>query len=227
MSYRLALVACAGCTGVLDPSWQLDHDRLVAVRATPPHVAAGQVAVLDALVAHAGAPTDAESPIAVTADAASGLSDAVRGDGVVGPDDDALDRARAALGLAPGAPVPLEVQLQFPDSNGHPLYAVKTVWLGDAQDNPTLGVVTIGDAAPGAAVVVAADVDVTLAIDVAAGESAAWLTSCGTLHDDDEPTAILHVTSGDRDRGELAVVLRDASGGVAWQVWPIQAVSNL
>jgi hypothetical protein len=33
----------------------------------------------------------------------------------------------------------------------------------------------------------------------------------------------LHVKPGDRDVGELAVVVRDATGGVVWQVWPITA----
>ena len=51
----LALVRarrCAGrpgCTDDVDPPWQLDHDRIVAVRATPPRIASGETARLDVL----------------------------------------------------------------------------------------------------------------------------------------------------------------------------------
>jgi hypothetical protein len=192
----IVVIACAGCAGQLDPSWELDHDRIVAVRATPPHVSAGEVAVLDALVAHAGAPTDVEQPIAVA----------------------------APTELAPGgagSPVQLEIEAQFPPSNGHQLVAVKTVWFGDHQENPTLGAVTVGGVVPDATIGVPVDVDVALTIDLPAGSSVCWLTSLGTLQFDDEPTAILHVAHGDAGSGELAVVVRDATGGVAWQVWPM------
>ena len=50
-----------------------------------------------------------------------------------------------------------------------------------------------------------------------------WLTSCGTMHDYDLPQAYLRVELEDPMEGELAVVLRDARGGVAWRVWPIHA----
>ncbi|HSR95739.1 MAG TPA: hypothetical protein VLM79_01660, partial [Kofleriaceae bacterium] len=50
------VVAVAACTDDLDPPWQLDHDRIIAVRATPPQIAAGDRAVVDALVGTKGAP---------------------------------------------------------------------------------------------------------------------------------------------------------------------------
>jgi hypothetical protein len=195
---RCAIVVIAGCAGQLDASWELDHDRIVAVRATPPHVAAGEVAVLDALVAHAGGPTDVERPIAVAAP------------------------TELAPG-EPGAPVPMAIELQFPPSNGHPLVAVKTVWYGDHENNPMLGAVTVGDVVPDATIDVPIDVDVPLAIDLPAGSSACWLTSLGTLQDDDQPVATLNVARSDAGVGELAVVVRDGTGGVVWQVWPIEA----
>jgi len=46
------LVVVVACGGDVDPPWQLDHDRIVAVRATPPHIAAGETATLDVLRAH-------------------------------------------------------------------------------------------------------------------------------------------------------------------------------
>ena len=50
-----------------------------------------------------------------------------------------------------------------------------------------------------------------------------WLTSCGSMHDFDLHKAYLRVEKDDPTSGELAVVLRDAQGGVVWQVWPISA----
>jgi len=50
-----------------------------------------------------------------------------------------------------------------------------------------------------------------------------WLTSCGTMHDFDLPSAYLKVEVDDPQTGELAVVLRDAAGGVTWDLWPIHA----
>src|SRR6185436_1345398 len=70
-----------GCTDDSDPPWQLDHDRIIAVRATPPRIAAGDQAVVDMLVGFKGAPI-AERPPA----------------------------ARSELGLPAGAPVPLKVR---------------------------------------------------------------------------------------------------------------------
>ena len=46
----LALLA-VGCGGDLDPEWQLDHDRVIAVRATPPSIVAGGRSELDGLIA--------------------------------------------------------------------------------------------------------------------------------------------------------------------------------
>src|SRR4029079_15048087 len=44
----------AGCPGARDPPWQLDHDRIIAVRATPPGIAAGDKSTLDALIGTKG-----------------------------------------------------------------------------------------------------------------------------------------------------------------------------
>ena len=50
-----------------------------------------------------------------------------------------------------------------------------------------------------------------------------WLTSVGTLFQDDVATSFVRVLDGDRREGELVVVVRDAEGGVAWQIWPMRA----
>jgi hypothetical protein len=220
----LVLALVAGCIDETDPVWQLDHDRIVAVRASKPHIAPGESATIDALVAHKGAPTDIETPLAVLVYALHDFDSAVDGNRVNCPDAAALDAERATLGLDPGTPIPLDVVMQFPDSNGIHLLAKKTIYLGDSADNPpTVGNVTIADAPPDPSIVVPIDVDVHMSVDADPTSSVAWLTSCGTMHDDDEHAAFLHVLKDDPKDGELVLVVRDASGGVVWQTWPISA----
>lgn len=232
---RVVLVlatAAAGCIDPLDPQWQLDHDRVVAVRAKPPHAPAGTIAKLDALIAHKGAPTDVEQPDAVTAAPSTpgDLFTAVNFSAgqwyVAVPDEAGLDAARAALALPAGAPVPLDLFMEFPPSNGVRLIAKKTLWLGDRGDNPAPPAPTLdGDGAPFAAppIIVPRDREVVLAVDLDASWTASWLSSCGTLFDDDEHRARLRVQPNDRTSGELALIVRDPAGGVVWQVWPIEA----
>jgi hypothetical protein len=225
MRYLPLLALLAGCLEGIDPSWQLDHDRLVVVRASSPHIAPGEMTTFDALVAHKGGPTDVETPLGVLAYGPKDLSSVVSGDSVVCPDAATLDAERGELGLDPGTPVPLDLVMEFPDSNGIHLLAKKTIYLGDSVMNPaSVGDVTIDGAPPDPTqIVIASGVDVPLASDAAPDAMVNWLTSCGTMHDDDEHAAFIHVQPGDRKDGELAVVIRDALGGVAWQVWPISA----
>lgn len=218
----LALVAA--CVDETDPEWQLDHDRIVAVRANKPHIAPGETATIDGLIAHKGAPTDVETPLAVLVYALHDFDSAVSGNTVTCPDEAALAAERQALGLDAGAPIALDVVMEFPDSNGIHLLAKKTLYLGDSLDNATsVGNVTVAGAPPEPSIVVPIDVDVPLAVDADPTSTVAWLTSCGTMHDDDEHSAFLHVLPDDPKDGEMVVVVRDAFGGVVWQTWPISA----
>ncbi|TMQ09914.1 MAG: hypothetical protein E6J91_28780 [Deltaproteobacteria bacterium] len=198
----VALVAMAACAGDLDPPWQLDHDRIIAVRATPPAITAGQTATIDALLAHKGSGTSMAAPELATVVSPAGLADVLSiraGNWVVtAPGEDRLAAARSELQLAPG---------------------------GATADNPRIAGVTVDGKPPGdTAIVVGKLVKVPLAIDADdAVFDVAWLTSCGTMHDFDLPQAYLKVETDDPDAGELGVVLRDAHGGVAWQLWSIRA----
>ena len=215
----IAAGALAACTGDVDPPWQLDHDRIVAVRATPPHIPAGATSQLDVLVAHKGGPTAVVPPDAATVVSPRALADVLAGATVTAPSDERLAAARTELGLPAGAPVPLEVAIV---AGGKP--ATKIVWLGDSADNPALANVTIAGAPPPAMLVVPKLTDVRLSVDADdAVDIVNWLTSCGTMHDYDLHAAYLRVERGDPASGELALVLRDGQGGVAWQVWPIAA----
>jgi len=229
---RGALAAIAavlvGCAGDVDPPWQLDHERIIAVRATPPRIATGDRAVLDALLGFKGAPVAEQAPEDAAVVSPASLAGAVARDGdrwvVTAPDEPALAAARSSLGLAAGAPVPLVVRVSYAAGA---LVATKTVWLGATGADPTMPDVKIDGASAAAAaaeLVVAPLVDVPLSVPLDdASYDVTWLSSCGTMHDFDLPAAYLRVEADDPAEGQLAVVIRDASGGVAWRVWPIRA----
>jgi hypothetical protein len=221
----------AGCANNTAPRWELRHDRIIAVRTTPAHVSAGGTQKIDAFVTSTDAGVAVELPIVAAAApgtpaslAGSVVADGSGGWQVVAPDETTLDAARNELGIAAGAPIPLELQAEF-EVGGQQLGATKTTWLGDSLDNPMVGNVTVDSAPPPAMlIVVPFDQEVMLAVDTDPMFAVNWLTSCGSLNNDDnEHAAILHVRPGDSTSGELAVVVRDTSGGVAWKSWPTRS----
>jgi hypothetical protein len=130
------------------------------------------------------------------------------------------------MGLPADAPVPVDVMMTFADGTNRaldPKKVKKTVWLGEPSTNPDMPAITVAGAPAGDAIAVAADTDVYLSTSVPDGWRVNWLTSAGTLYQDDEPTSFIHITPKDRQSGELACVIRDDQGGVAWKVWPLSA----
>jgi len=224
----LAIGAAAGCTGDLDPPWQLDHDRIIAVRATPPGIAAGESSALDALLGHKGAPTRVAPPELAAVVSPASLAETLRFDGtnwvITAPSEQRLAQVRAELGLAADAPVKLTVGVSY---ESQALFATKVVELGRSATNPSLVSMNMqiaGAPAGSAEIVVEPLVAVPLSIDADDQHyDVTWLTSCGTMHDFDLPNAYLKVEAEDPTSGELAVVLRDDGAGVAWNVWPIRA----
>jgi hypothetical protein len=222
----LLALGSIGCVDELDPPWQLDHDRIVAVRATPPAIQPGERSELDALIARKGDKTVESVPEAAIVVSPMSLGSAVALDGgkwvVTAPDAAALDAARAELELPADKPVPLVVGVSY---QGQALVATKTILLGATGANPSLDAMMI-DGAPAdmrTEIVVGTLVDIPLSVAAEDADDVNWLTSCGTMHDFDLPEAYLRVELEDPTAGELAVVLRDDLGGVAWRVWPIRA----
>lgn len=219
-------LSVVGCADELALPWELDHDRIVAVRATPPSIVTGERAELDALIALEGATTREQVPEAATVVYPAGLASALSFDGgkwvVTAPDEATIEAARGELAIEAGEPVPLQVSVQY---GAGKLVATKTVWLGRSAGNPSLTAMMIdgGSAESQAEVVVGARVKVPLSVAATEDDEVNWLTSCGTMHDYDLPEAYLRVEDDDRTEGELAVVIRDRRGGVAWRVWPIRA----
>jgi hypothetical protein len=217
--------ALGACTGDVDPAWQLDHDRVIAVRATPARIASGESAVLDALFGHKGAPPSELEPDTAEVISPTSLARALSHGAhwtVTAPGNDQLAAARSELSLDPGAPVPLRLRVRFA---GTPLDGLKVVWLGEHADNPVLDPVTIDNqnALTESQLTVAAGVDIPLAVTFDDSFNINWLTSCGTMHDFDLATAHLRVEPDDPHSGSFALVVRDSLGGVAWHLWPITA----
>ena len=220
----------AGCMGDIDPPWQLDHDRIVAVRAEPPGIVPGQHATIEALLARKGKMTAVAPPELARVVSPASLSDVLSIQAgawvITAPDESRLAAARAELQLAAGAPVPLQIGVSYtgPDE---PLIATKVVTLGQAAANPAidgLGLAIDGKDPGSAELVVGKLVKVPLSVNADdANFDVTWLTSCGTMHDFDLPQAYLKVETDDPDSGELGVVVRDAQGGVSWQLWSIRA----
>ncbi len=222
----LVAAMVSACTNDVDPAWQLDHDRVIAVRVTPNRIGLGETARLDALLGRKGLAPIEVAPDMVEVVSPARLADALRGPGpewtVATPSDAELAAARAEIDLAADAPVPLQLRMTFAP-NG--LVARKVVWLGEHADNPVLAAAFIDgtDRNAAASLTVARNVAVPLAVDFDSRFNINWLTSCGTMHDFDLSKAYLRVEPGDPTSGTLGVVVRDEAGGVAWRLWPITA----
>jgi hypothetical protein len=222
---RLAVLALVvGCTNDVDPPWQLDHERVIAVRATPPGIVAGETSQLDALLGRSGDIPLESAPETVTVVSPESLSGAVSQQGgtwiVTAPAD--LAAARAELMLGPTDPVPLRLRLTFPDFE---FVGLKAVFLGEHRDNPSLGVIRIDgeDKTAALRLVVPKVTDVRLDVSFDDTFGVNWLTSCGNMHDYDLPGAYLRVEPEDPQDGMLGVVVRDAKGGAAWKLWQISS----
>jgi hypothetical protein len=222
---RLALVILASCSGDIAPPWQLAHERIIAVRATPPHIPAGATSTLDVLVGHVGSGLEVviPGPADTTVVSPTGLTSNLVGATFTAPGETQLDQIRGDLGLGPSDPVPIEVEVV-----ADTFEALKTIYVGDSSDNPTLDGLLVNGVPPptdtNALITVPANVDVPLFVDADDDvDNVNWLTSCGTMNDFDIHDAFLHVNPSDPQTGQLAVVLRDESAGVVWQFWSVVA----
>ena len=229
MRFALLALVLAACGGDIDPPWELDHDRIVAVRATPPGITAtGETSTLDALLAAKGGTTFEQAPLAAQVISPMSLAGALRGDGgqwiVTMPSEAQLAAARMELRLEPGAPVPLQVGVGYL-VNGIELAALKIVWLGKPLVNPALTEMMV-DGSPldtMTEIVVPRLLEVRFSVAAIDDDDVNWLTNVGTMHDYDLPGSYLVVEEDEEmTMGEFALVKRDIDGGVVWRVWPIR-----
>ena len=226
----LLLLLLVGCIDQIDQRWELDHEHVVAVRATPPAIMPGQRARLDALLAHDDRAPTVGSPIGVAIgvpedDPLFGIVSNVLLEGwfVTAPDEATLAAVRVRDGLAADAPVPVPVVMAFPGPGDEYLYATKVIFLGATGENPSAPAMAIDGQPAADQVIVPMEQDIYVSVNVEPGARVNWLTSCGSMFQDDVPTAFLRVLPDDEPSGQLAVVIRDPRGGVAWRVWPLSA----
>jgi hypothetical protein len=233
MSLVLAIVGAIalgfGTTGCEDvpQAFDLDHARIMAIRAEPPALAPEATAAIDVLFTDSTIEPRVAAPDAIEirlpAEAAAFADYLVRtADGwrLTAPDAATIDTIRASLGLAAGDPLAVPLELELATADG-PLTAVKLVAIGAAAANPAAPAIMI-DGTPGAAV--QTGIDAALAASPTAGDDHVyrWFSSVGELDGFTRPTATLSPEiEPPRTTGHLAVVVRDAAGGVAWTIVPV------
>lgn len=238
MKRLVLLAALAACNADIDEPWQLEHDRIIAVRATPPAIMPGETTTIDLLAGYDANPAAERGPDFVQVVSPTSFADLVQPGGpgvwtVTAPSEERLAAARTELNIPAGMPVPLRVgvaaawptPVMSPEGNG--FAALKVVWLGISAANPTLDGLTVNgvEAPAGTELVVPKAEKVPLFVDANDEvDIVNWLSSAGTMHDYDLHAAYLTFTDPeDKLEGQLAVVRRDALGGVAWRVWSIRA----
>jgi hypothetical protein len=236
---NLILFALFALLGACDidvvEEWHLDHDRVIAVRATPPGIVSGQTSELDALLGHEdSAPMEAipdEATVVSPRSLASALAFTNGRWVVTAPDDATLASVRVELGLAPTVPVPLVVSVSWPastfpsDTIGADYTATKTVVLGEERMNPVISTMTVDGTSvfEASELVVDATEETTLAVPAEREDVTRWLSSCGQLADWDLASTLLTFETDDSRTGNISVVRRTRAGGVAWKTWAIRA----
>lgn len=224
----IAALALGACNDATLP-WQLDHDRIIAVRASPPHIAADGRSSLDMLIT-----TELDGPSVVVPQTAAVVPEqfemgaalpvmAIPEDGgwtVVAPDADTLAAVREARGWPADMPLPVRIAVTVEIADKQ-LAAIKTVYLGSDRDNPTLGSVTLDGQPARDGLIVSVGADVPMTVTAQESDEIDWLTSFGELRDPADTLATLR--TDEPVSGQVAVVIRDSEGGVVWGSWSISA----
>lgn len=232
-----ALHLCAGCAGDVAEPYQLEHARILAVRAEPAQLGPGDVATLQALftdssaVPRLAAPAELEVSLPPELDrpelvALRGLlSRTAGGYQLHAPDAATLAQVRTALGVPADQPLTLTLDVQVRSADGV-LRAQKQVRLGSTVANPAPpGLMVAGDQIAGDTTLrVAAGAETALTVSAPPDMATVrWFSSAGELRGYTQPAAWLTTDAQDAAAsGHLAVVIRDVAGGVAWRVLALQ-----
>jgi len=199
----LAILTACGATG---DSARLDHAQLLAVRADPPHALPGERVAIDVLAANDAGDVFEALPDHVTAGALP-VDHTDAGWFVTAPPAEAnVAGATLAVDLAiDGDSKQATKQIVFGDSAANPAVAMMSV---DGSDSTSL-VAAIGDRPALSAS--ASGIDPL---------SYAWYSSVGDLEHSRKPDAILDADAA--ATGTIVLVVRDAQGGVGWELLPAQ-----
>ncbi|HEX7701676.1 MAG TPA: hypothetical protein VF403_13155 [Kofleriaceae bacterium] len=203
----LFAIACAACTTNNADTFTLDHARILAVRSEPAHAPIGGTVRIDVLAGNDAGDVYVAVPDAIDIGTLAAQRES---DGwyVTGP----------GVQLAPAATVTIAI-------DGVAFSATKELVFGDSADNPMIGDMQV-DGSAIQAIDIAQNTKPALDATTAGAEplSFAWYTSLGTLEHYREPEATFDADqAGD---GTIAVVVRDAQGGVAWQIVPASVTTE-
>jgi hypothetical protein len=204
----LFAIACAACTTNNADTFTLDHARILAVRSEPAHVPIGGTVRIDVLAGNDAGDVYVAVPDAIDIGTLAAQRES---DGwyVTGPD---------GVQLAPTATVTIAI-------DGELKVSTKELVFGDSADNPMIGDMQV-DGSAIQTIDIAQDTKPALDAITAGVEplSFAWYTSLGTLEHFRDPEATFDADqAGD---GTIAVVVRDAQGGVAWQIVPASVTTE-
>jgi hypothetical protein len=222
-------LSAGGCNDLSQP-WELDHARVLAIRATPPTVAPGQLVEVTALVLTADLTIAELGPEVVRVDQPYDqlLSPTPRSPTLLAADQAIVDQARTLLTLAQTEviPVPVSIQLQLPDSAGvlEPIDSIKTVRVGGFAENPVAPTVALnGDAVSQLQMSLQVKQRYVLEANVPTDNvNYAWFTSSGELKFPQASRAELVIDKP--GTGTILVIARDDKGGVSWNQLSFSAV---
>ncbi len=212
------MVTATGCPD-LRTSAELSEPQILALVASPPCVAAGDVAALDVVVA---GPAGAILPRDVVWSVPPGAAGSIESSGGV-------SMVRAAADAATGATFEIDAAIDV--GTAAPLRGFRTVRVGGGCANPIIDAVLI-DGVPASAsddVLVGRGDSVALDLSVdgglADGSRVSWFTTAGKIelyrH---TPTKL--IADSEAGTGILYVVYRDGLGGVAWLERNVQIVAR-
>jgi hypothetical protein len=221
----LSTAISAGCTDFSQP-WELDHARVLAVRAAPPGISAGQTSELSALVLRPDLSIAEISAVSITIDEPyDRLLMPATSAKVAAAEEEVVTQARALLELDPAesiqVPVNVKISLMDPAAENQELVSVKTVRVGGSTENPAIPTIAVN----GSAVATGVQTPINFVklqeytLEANAGSSTevtyAWFTSRGELKLSEAQLSKLKVdTVGS---GTVLVIARDKLGGVAWR----------
>ncbi|MDX2088835.1 MAG: hypothetical protein SFX73_13340 [Kofleriaceae bacterium] len=212
-AFVVIVTLTAGACVETTPRWDLTHDRVIAVRASPPAIEAGGSAQLDALVSAEGV-ARVIVPVEVTL-SPDALATVVQQDGawvVIAGTSEMLAAAQARLPT--GTSLRVDAELVF-DVAGIAKHATKSVRLSATGENPVVSI-RLADGQVATSIETSVGVETQLSTDAPDGASVDWLTSLGELTDDDDPVAFL--TAEEAGAGSVVCVRRELGGGVGWAI---------
>jgi hypothetical protein len=184
----------------------LDHAELLAVRADPPHALPGERVRIDVLASDDAGRVFVADPDTVQAGPLP-VEHTEAGWFVTAP---------PAQAMVAGATLGIELAI-----DGDAKQATKQIVFGDSAANPAVAMMRVDGSDSAALRAAVGDRPALSATATGVDPLAyAWYSSVGDVEHARKPEAILDADAA--STGTILIVVRDAQGGVAWQLLPAQ-----